>query len=374
MLAAPGPTLDTLASQSGSTLGQIGILFTANGLGFVTGALLAGRLYSRAPGSRILAAALGIMAVATFVVPWLDSLVLIVGVFALIGIAIGMIDVGGNTLIVWLYRQEVPPYMNALHLFWGLGAFLAPLVIAQIAIISGNAAASYWVFAALMVPVAVWLTQTPSPEMPADAGPDSSSAVVRRHWVFVALMAVLFFIHVGAELSFGGWIFSYADAVGIGPETTARVLNSIFWGGLVVGRLIAIPVSLRVSPAMMIQLDLALAAIGLGIVAFLPDWPPALWIGTAMFGMSIASIFASCINFTERHMPVTSQTTAILLVGASLGSMTLPWLTGRLFEAGGSETMPYVVGLTILAGFVVFGALRFHVARQDRAFTKLASS
>ncbi len=32
---------------------------------------------------------------------------------------------GGNTLFVWLYRSDVPPYMNALHLFFGVGAFSA---------------------------------------------------------------------------------------------------------------------------------------------------------------------------------------------------------------------------------------------------------
>jgi FHS family Na+ dependent glucose MFS transporter 1 len=374
MLAAPGPTLDALAEQTGSTLGQIGIIFTANGLGFVIGALVGGRLYSRVPGSRLLSAALGLMAIATFSVPWLGSILLIVAVFAVIGFTIGVVDVGGNTLIVWLYRQDVPPYMNALHLFWGIGAFLAPLLIAQVDVTTGRALWSYWLFAVAMVPVAIWLLWVPSPEVPTEAEGDSGGMVVRRHALFVALMAALFFVHVGAELSFGGWIFSYADALDIGRDTTARVLNSLFWGGLVIGRLIAIPISIRATPRTLIQLDLVGAALGLGIIAFLPDWSPSLWVGTALFGMSVASMFASCINYTERHMPVTSQTTAIYLVGASLGSMILPWLTGRLFELSGPDAMLYVVGFTILAGFLVFGSLRVHVSRQELKSHELAAN
>ena len=50
VLAVPGPTLDALSANTGSTLGQIGIVFTANGLGFVAGAMLAGRLFERADG------------------------------------------------------------------------------------------------------------------------------------------------------------------------------------------------------------------------------------------------------------------------------------------------------------------------------------
>jgi FHS family Na+ dependent glucose MFS transporter 1 len=374
MLAIPGPTLDSLAEQSSSSLGEIGLLFTGNGLGFVTGALLAGRLYSRLKGSYLMAGSVTAMGLLALTIPWLGSLTAIVGVFVLIGFSIGMIDVGGNTLIVWLYREEVPPFMNALHLSFGIGAFLAPLVVAQVALATGEASAAYWLVGALMIPIGLWLVRVPSPDLPEHAQPGSSSSVMRSFGALVALMALLFFLHVGAELAFGGWIFSYADTLGIGPETTARLLNSIFWGGLVVGRLVAIPLSLRATPRAMILMDLAGAAVGLGVIAFIPGWTPALWIGTALFGISIASIFASCINYAERHMPITSQVTAIFLVGGSLGSMTLPWLVGRLFEADGPEAMLYVVGTAIAAGIVLFGAIQVHVSRRHPSTSTPASS
>jgi len=367
MLASIGPTLDALADNSSSTTGQISILFTVNSLGYITGSLLAGRLYARLRGNAVLAAALVWMALLTATIPLLSSLWLLILVFTLIGLSIGLLDVGGNTLLVWLFRRDVPPYMNALHLSFGVGAFLCPLIVDRFAVATDDATTAYWLFAALMIPVALWLTRVPSPDSPSEtAAPAVGNALVRRYAYFLGLMGLLFFMHVGAELAFGGWVFSYADELAVGGQTTARVLNSAFWGGLVIGRLIAIPLSLRLPPRVMLQVDLLGAAAFLALIEFVPNWPPALWIGTIGFGMAIASMFATCINYAEERMPITSQVMAMFLVGASLGSMTLPWVAGQLFDRRGPETLIWVVGGAILAGLALFAWIQAHAARMGR--------
>jgi len=109
MLTAIGPSLDALRAQSGSSTEAIALLFTANALGYIAGSLVAGRLYGRVPGHRVLPVTLLILAALTLTVPGLGSLGLLIVAFALIGIPLGVIDVGGNTLLVWLYRDDVPP-------------------------------------------------------------------------------------------------------------------------------------------------------------------------------------------------------------------------------------------------------------------------
>jgi len=370
MLASIGPTLDALGDKSGSTTGQISILFTFNSLGYITGSLLAARLYARLRGNSVLAVALVWMAGLTATIPLLDSLWLMIVVFTLIGLSIGLIDVGGNTLLVWLFRKDVPPYMNALHLAFGVGAFLCPLIVDRFAVATDDATNAYLLFAALMIPVAIWLTRVPTPDSPSETAATAGSALVRRYAFFLGLMGLLFFMHVGAELAFGGWIFSYADKLDIGGSTTARVLNSAFWGGLVVGRLIAIPLSTRLSPRAMLQLDLVSAAGFLAVIGFLPDWSPALWIGTIGFGMAIASVFATCINFAQQRMPLPSQVMAVFMVGGSLGSMTLPWLAGQLFDRRGPETLIWLVGGAIVAALALFMWIR---ARAPRVTTAAGS-
>src|SRR3990172_1400145 len=177
MLASIGPTLDALADNSSSTTGQISILFTVNSLGYITGSLLAGRLYARLRGNAVLAAALVWMALLTATIPLLSSLWLLILVFTLIGLSIGLLDVGGNTLLVWLFRRDVPPYMNALHLSFGVGAFLCPLIVGGFALAEGDTTRSFWLFAALMIPVALWLWRLPSPDAPTETTAPAAGTV-----------------------------------------------------------------------------------------------------------------------------------------------------------------------------------------------------
>jgi FHS family Na+ dependent glucose MFS transporter 1 len=357
MLTSIGPSLDALQAQSGSTTEAIALLFTANSLGYIAGSLLAGRLYARIPGSRVLPVALLVLALLTLTIPAMGSLASLVVVFGLIGVPLGVMDVGGNTLLVWLYRDDVAPYMNALHLSFGVGAFLGPLVFDRFAVVTGNAATTFWLLAALMVPVAVWLARLPSPDSPPAAHVDvGGRSILRRYAWLVGLIAAFFFMHMGAELAFGGWIYTYADA-GTGSATTARLVNSAFWGGIVLGRLAGVPLALRLSPRVMLQLDLVGATLSLALLILLPDSLPVLWIGTIAFGLSVATMIPSSFNLAERRMPITSQVSSAFLIGGSLGTMTLPWIVGQLFVPYGPLSVMYVTAAAILAAWFLFALI-----------------
>ena len=85
-------------------------------------------------------------------------------IFLLGMVEIGL-DIGGNTLLMWLHGERVSPYMNALHFFFGVGAFLAPLILAQMLLLNDGPAGvrwTYWLLALLMLPVALLMALTAS--------------------------------------------------------------------------------------------------------------------------------------------------------------------------------------------------------------------
>jgi MFS transporter, FHS family, Na+ dependent glucose transporter 1 len=178
-----------------------------------------------------------------------------------------------------------------------------------------------------------------------------------REGLLVALIALLLVLYVGAEVAFGGWIYSYALAQGLGSVTGAAYLTSAFWGGLTAGRLLAIPVAARVRPRWILLADLLGCILSLAVVLAWPHSLVALWLGAVGLGVSMASVFPSAITLAERRVHITGRVTAWFLVGASIGGMLLPLLIGQLFESVG----PQVTMLAILADLVlalgVFGAL-----------------
>ncbi len=352
--ASLGPTLLGLAEQTGSALSQISFLFTTRAVGYLGGSFVGGRLYDRLPGNRTLAVALLGASATLALVPMTPMLWALTVVMLAVGFAEGVIDVGGNTLIVWVHRERVAPYMNGLHLFFAVGAFLSPLLIAQMILLTGNFGAGYWLLAFLLIPVALALFPLPNP---APIISRAEHAAARPKLLLLGLFVIVFLLIAGVENSFGGWIFTYAVKANLADEPTAAYLNATFWGAFMFARIASIPIAARVRPRVIVLADLALALAGLFLMLAFSSSVWTLWLGTILFGIGIASAFPTLLNFAGRHMVITGAVTGWFFVGASLGGMILPWLIGQYFESIGPWFLLALSLAMLILALGVFGVI-----------------
>ena len=368
--ASLGPTLPGLAAQTGTQLDAISFLFTAHALGYMFGSFLAGRLYDRVPGHPVMAAMLGLMAAMLALIPLIPALWLLTAAWLLLGVSGGALDVGGNTLLVWVHGRQVGPFMNALHFFFGAGSFLAPLIVARAISASGDITWAYWILAILVLPVTLWLLRLASPSsrlntgsghspqyQPAEQPKAGRGAHRSGEQRIVVLVALLLLLYVGAEASFGGWIYTYAVALDLSDAATAAYLTSAFWGALTLGRLLAIPLAARFRPRSILLADLAGCLISMGILLLWPGSTVATWLGSLGLGLAMASIFPTVISLAERQIPITGRVTGWFLVASSVGAMTLPWLIGQLFESAGPQITMIAIFLDLVAAAFVLAAL-----------------
>ena len=369
--ASLGPTLTDLANNTRAALSHISYGFTARALGYLLGSFLGGRLYDRRPGNPVMGTMLLLMALSMALVPIIPVLWVLIAMLLFLGMFEGALDVGGNTLLVWLHGEKVGPYMNALHFFFGVGAFLSPIVVARTLAASGGITWAYWVLALLIVPVAVALLRLPSPSSPADErttpGGEPAVAPRRTSGLLVTLIAAFFFLYVGSETSFGGWIATYAKAINLGDAATAAYLTSVFWGALTLGRLLSIPLAVRLRPRTLLLGDLLGCLLSVLVVIAWPSVPAALWIGTFGAGFSMASIFPTMISFAGRHMTTTGKTTAWFFVGGSSGGMLIPWLIGQWFESTGPQVTVFMVLASLLLNLAMFGVIIRYVRKPVTA-------
>jgi FHS family Na+ dependent glucose MFS transporter 1 len=240
--------------------------------------------------------------------------------------------------------------MNALHFFFGLGAFLSPLLVAQAVLLTGSYAWSYRFIALLMIAPALLLLAQASPTPHRDH-PETAGGPVETS--LVTLMVVFLLVYVGAEVSYGGWVFTYATETSLAPESTAAYLTAGFWGALTVGRLLSIPLAMRFSAAVMLGSSMVGCLIGIAIACLFPVSIVALWAATLVIGLSMAAIFPTVLTLAGTLMTVTGRITGWFLVGASLGAMSVPWLIGQLFDHFG----PPIVMVTILLDLLLMAAL-----------------
>ena len=361
--ASLGPTLPGLAEHTGASIGNMSFLFTARSLGYLLGALLGGRLYDRMAGHPIIALMLGIMAVMMASVPIVSVLWLLIGALLLLGFAESIVDVGGNTLLVWVHRSDVGPFMNALHFFFGVGSFLSPLIIARVVASANDISWAYWILALLILPVALWFSFLTSPK---DQTQHEESHAKAGNPLLVIGIALFFFLYVGVEVGFGGWVFTYVIASDLADNTQAAYLTSAFWGALTLGRLLSIPITGRLKPITLLFMTLTGGIASITLMLLWQDSFAILVAGALGLGFFLATIFPTTISFSERRMTISGTVTGMFFVGASLGAMTVPWLIGQFIESHGPQTMMPIL-LSSMSGAILMLILLAMLSKRREA-------
>lgn len=364
--AAEGPSLPTLAAHTSSPLDRISLVFVADSLGYLIGSLGGGRLYDRLPGHRLMATMFLLMLASALVFPLASILWLLLVLSFLLGLGKGAVDVGSNTLLQWVHGERVGPYMNGLHFSYGLGALLAPLLLAQIITLTHEIYWVFWIIAILMVPLIAWLWFLPAPRPPA-AGDSRNPASVP--FMPVLLMVLAFVLYVGAELGFSNWIYTYAVTLKLADTITAAYLTSAYWAFFTIGRLVGVWVSTRLPSRTILYADFLGCLLSLGLIAIAGDSALILWVGSIGLGLATASIFPTLIILAGERLQVTGTITGWFLVGSGAGSMLLPWLIGRAFTSTGPHTMISILLVDMALGL----ALVFLFTRGARMVEKQAS-
>ena len=348
--AIGGPALPSLAENTSSTFDQISLFFVLGSLGYLMGSYLGGQAYDRFPGHRIMAITLLVIAVSGAFIPVMRLLQLLLLVHFALGLAAGANDVGCNTLLLWVHGKSAGPYVNGLHFFFGLGTFIAPLVLARMLSLTGGIQWVFWTFALLSLPLVFWLWKLPEASVQSKS---DRRGKPRPPLIPVTLLVLAFLLYAGAEVGFGNWIYTYAFTLGLGTTITSAYLTSAFWGTFTLGRLLAVWISTRTRAVTILFVDLLGCLASLSVILLWPDSISALWAGTIGVGLFMASVFPTLMVLAGERMHVTGTVTGWFLVGGGAGGTILPWVIGQAFVGIGAVAMPFLVLGTIVINLFV---------------------
>ena len=355
-MASLGPTLTELASHTQSTLSAISVLFTARALGMLAGSVLGGGVYDRRRGHRIMALMIVCMAALTALTPFVPTLWLLAVILFITGAVQGVLNIGGNALLVWLHGQKVGPFMNGLHFFFGVGTFITPIIVAQFIPLHNGMLWTYLLLAVIILPTAA-VALLPSPPAPT-AVQDRRAA--RIDPLLITLIALVFACYSGASYAYGGWVFTYAIKMKMANEVNAAYLTSVYWGALTISRLAAIPLAVRFSPRTILRADFGGALISLLAMLIWPNSFAAVIVTSAGLGFCLASIYPTTMSYSGQMMPISGRVTGLFSIGSSAGSMIVPWLIGQFFEPVGPQvlTVALIVDMLVALGVLLLLARR----------------
>jgi len=359
-IAIGGPTLPALASQTGTSIEKMGLLFLAGSSGYTLGTLAGGRIIDRLRGHPVMGIAQLYTAVMIALVPLAPWFWLLLVLASTRGFAEGIINTGANALLMWTHGEKAGPFMNALHFFYGLGAFLSPFLVALVINIPGGYRWAYWALSCVGLLAGLrMLTMKGSPR-PIHAQADGKASTQPRSPVPYALVisAILFlFFYVSSEITFSGWVYTYATTLKLASISGAAYLTSAFWAAFTFGRLISIPAATRFKPGQVILAAVlsCLAILAVGMIFYKSS--AVLWLMAVGLGFCMAPIWPTGFNLAGQSINLTGRLAGVILLGDSLGGMVLPSASGKVIVAAGPRAMVYLIFGSLVLNLAAFIAL-----------------
>ena len=219
----------------------------------------------------------------------------------ILGYGAGAIDTGLNNFVSLHYEAR---HMNWLHCFWGVGVTVSPMIMSGfLGGAEGNWRNGYRVVALMQLAIAMLVLFTLSKwklcendgtaEEEAKEVPEKSfSELIKMKGVGTSILSLGFYC--GGEFLIGTWGATYAiNVLAISPEEAAKWI-SLYFGGIMVGRIISGFVSVKLSDNKLIKTGMAFAGLGI-LILLLPIGRMAL-IGLFLVGVGYGPVFPSVIH------------------------------------------------------------------------------
>lgn len=142
VLCMLGPTLLDLGDQTGSTVQEMSLVFTARSGFYLVGSVVGGLLLERLENHCLmLTAAMYLVAVGAVGIPLCTAVWSMCCFMACAGLAMGLLDTGANVVTLRLWGNRAEPFVQSLHASFAVGALSAPLLAEQFISHGGHAAA-----------------------------------------------------------------------------------------------------------------------------------------------------------------------------------------------------------------------------------------
>ena len=181
----------------------------------------------------------------------------------------------------------------------------------------------------LLVTIGIAVMPSYIVEPSAASGTDQKTATAipwRHNAVFI--LAALFFLYVGTENGFGGWVASYAKSLGNLTPAMSLMSPSFFYASLMVGRWV-VPLLLRsIDEIRIAQAGLLVACAGMAGLVLSQDLRGVV-ASACLAGLGLSGVYPITISLLSREFgPASARLGSLMFTLSNIGGGLLPWMVG----------------------------------------------
>ncbi|KAI9713476.1 MAG: hypothetical protein M1820_000858 [Bogoriella megaspora] len=285
-------------------------------------------------------------------------------VFAIAGFGNGVEDGAWNA---WLgSMKNANEVLGFLHAFYGLGAVISPLAATTMV---ARDHFPWYSFYYLMIGGAVielvtcvstfWKAdgaafRVANPRTTENKGNRMREAVATRPAARVSwLCSIFLFIYVGIEVSLGGWVVVFMTNVRHGAPFSAGMVETGFWLGITVGRIVLGFVTPRIGEKLAIAIYLPIA-IGFQLLFWLVPQFYVSAVAVSLQGFFLGPLFPASVIAATKLLPKHLHVSAIGFSAAfgGGGAAIFPFIVGAIAQSKGVQVLQPIV-LAMLAADLV---------------------
>ena len=345
-----GPTFQNLTQRFNIPLENAGIFTVFQFGGSTLGVVIVGRLLDRLNARYLLCGGVFLMGSGLLLLSNAPSLPVALFSALLLGLGYGTMDVSPNVVIASLNPDNASVALNALNVFFGIGAVIGPQLV-NWALTQNNFTLAYTATAIftllLIIPFSMVSVHVTSG--------DRSAPRAAIRWSLLVPFAVLLFMYVGTEIGFSSWIFTQVTKVTLATAAVGTLSASIFFVGLTAGRMGASVILRWLTDQQLLFVSILLIGGGVALLLLVPGAEKAALLSAFVVGLGCGPVFPTVLATINNKYPESRGTASgVLMAIGTMGAVALPWLQGQV---GGGQNGGMVVMLAaailMLASMVV---------------------
>lgn len=288
--------------ESFASVMSIIIGICTGGVSFVSGTLIRKFGTARVTLASIFVTAFGLVGISLS-----PNIVLMIIFSIILGYGAGAIDTGVNNFVSLHYNAS---HMNFLHCFWGVGVTVSPMIMSLfLGGETGSWRNGYRVVALLQVLIALsviavmrkWINAEKSTVLTEEEGEDKEEKgffdIMKMKGVPVSILSLG--LYCSMEFMCGTWGATYiVNVFALEPSVAAKWV-SLYYGGIMLGRLVSGFVATRLGDNKLIKLGIVFSVLGI-VILLLPIGKASL-VGFLIMGFGFGPVFPSVLhNIPER--------------------------------------------------------------------------
>ena len=335
------------------SLSEIGFLMTIQCFGGILALFLGSRFAEKVKKSLIIPIAFGALGLGLLTVGNSPSFIVLQSAFFITGFFIRITDIFLNAFVGQMHQEESGIYLNRLHMFFSIGAFTGPLYSGMLIKLDFHWQQIYSIIGILFVVSALlgyWfilpMGRIQQTQKPQNRIPLNFLEIIQDPKIWILGVTLLFYsFH---QLSVTVWLPYYMeDSLGASKET-ANLAISLFWFGIILGRLFVSIIVKNQDPARLLSLGAFVGAVLLVVGIYSRDillTTSAYFLVGLLTGAVIPLAFTICYKIFPEVIALATTFLSIFLLS---GQMVGPWLLGISAEI---FTIHHAIFLTVITLF-----------------------